>query len=115
MVYLKQSNAVVTSDERAKHDIEALPDAYVEMLDKLTPVRFKYNDGRSGRYHVGFIAQDVERALGEAGLTSQDFGGFVDVKGDGTELGLAYDEFIGLLFEKIRRLEDKMKAMEEST
>ena len=115
VVYLKKSGAVVASDERAKHDIEALPDAYVEMLDKLTPVRFKYNDGRSGRYHVGFIAQDVERALGEAGLTSQDFGGFVDVKGDGTELGLAYDEFIGLLFEKIRRLEDKMKAMEERT
>lgn len=113
VVYLRASNAVVTSDERSKNSIEALPEAYIEMLDKLTPVRFKYNDGRSGRYHVGFIAQDVEKALGEAGLTSQDFGGFVDLNGDGTELGLAYDEFIGLLFEKIRKLEKKIEALEE--
>ena len=112
-VYLKQSNAVVTSDRRAKHSIEELPDAYVEALDKMVPVRFKYNEGTSDRYHVGFIAQDVEQALTEAGLCGKDFGGFVDVNGDGSELGLAYDEFIGLLFQKIRKLEDKIEKMEE--
>jgi hypothetical protein len=84
------------------------------MLDKLTPMRFKYKDGTSDRFHVGFIAQDVERALTEAGLTAKDFGGFVDLDGDGEHLGLAYDEFIGLLFQKIRRLENKIKALEES-
>ena len=113
VVYLKASNAVVTSDRRAKHSIEELPDAYVEALDKLTPVRFKYNDGRSDRYHVGFIAQDVEAALTDVGLCGKDFGGFVDLNGDGTELGLAYDEFIGLLFQKIRKLEKKIEALED--
>ena len=112
-VYLKNSGAVVQSDRRAKHSIEELPDAYVEALDKMTPVRFKYNDGQSDRYHVGFIAQDVEGALTDAGLCGKDFGGFVDVNGDGTELGLAYDEFIGLLFQKIRKLEQRIKAMED--
>ena len=111
-VYLKNSNAVVTSDRRAKHSIEELPDAYVEALDKMVPVRFKYNDGTSDRYHVGFIAQDVEGALTDAGLCGKDFGGFVDLNGDGTELGLAYDEFIGLLFQKIRKLEQKIEKME---
>lgn len=113
VVYLKQNNAVVTSDERSKHSIEELPQAYVDMLDKLTPVRFKYKEGTADRFHVGFIAQDVERALTEAGLTSKDFGGFVDLDGDGEHLGLAYDEFIGLLFQKIRRLESKIEALEE--
>jgi hypothetical protein len=112
-VYLYNSNVVVTSDRRAKHSIEELPDAYVEALDKLTPMRFKYNDGTSDRYHVGFIAQDVEAALAESGLTTKDFGGFVDLNGDGEALGLAYDEFIGLLFQKIRKLEKKIEAMEE--
>jgi hypothetical protein len=112
-VYLKQSNAVVTSDERQKHSIEELPAAYVDMLDKLAPKRFKYKEGTSDRYHVGFIAQDVERALTEAGLTTKDFGGFVDLDGDGKHLGLAYDEFIGLLFQKIRQLEGKIKALED--
>ena len=114
-VYLKNSGAVVQSDRRAKHSIEELPDAYVEALDKLTPVRFKYNDGTSDRYHVGFIAQDVEAALTDAGLCDKDFGGFVDLNGDGTELGLAYDEFIGLLFQKIRKLEQKIEKMESDT
>lgn len=113
VVYLRNSGAVVTSDERSKHSIEELPQAYVDMLDKLTPVRFKYNEGTSDRYHVGFIAQDVERALTEAGLTTKDFGGFVDLDKDGEHLGLAYDEFIGLLFQKIRGLENKIKALEE--
>lgn len=112
-VYLGATNAVVTSDRRNKNSIEELPDAYVEALDKLTPVRFKYNDGTSDRYHVGFIAQDVEQALGDAGLTSQDFGGFVDLNDDGAELGLAYDEFIGLLFQKIRKLEKRIEVLEE--
>ena len=112
-VYLKNSGAVVQSDRRAKNSIEGLPDAYVDMLDKLTPVRFKYNEGTSDRYHVGFIAQDVERALTDAGLCGKDFGGFVDVDGDGKTLGLAYDEFIGLLLGKIRRLEDRLKVLED--
>ena len=113
-VYLRNSGAVVQSDQRSKHSIEELPQAYVDMLDKLTPVRFKYKDGTSDRFHVGFIAQDVERALTESGLTTKDFGGFVDLDGDGEHLGLAYDEFIGLLFQKIRRLENKIEALEES-
>ena len=112
-VYLKQSNAVVTSDRRAKHSIEELPDAYIDALDKMVPVRFKYNDGQSDRYHVGFIAQDVEAALTDAGLSGKDFGGFVDLDGDGKTLGLAYSEFIGLLFAKIRKLEEKIQTLEE--
>ena len=110
-VYLYKTGAVVTSDRREKNSAEGLSEAYMAMLDKLTPMRFKYN-GKGDRYHVGFIAQDVEAALTGAGLTAQDFGGFVDLNGDGSHLGLAYDEFIGLLLEKIRRLEQRIDEME---
>lgn len=111
-VYLYKTGAVVTSDRREKNSVEELPEAYTAMLDKLTPVRFRYN-GRGDKYHVGFVAQDVEDAMTEAGMSPEDFGGFVDLKGDGTELGLAYDEFIGLLLEKIRRLEKRIETLEE--
>jgi hypothetical protein len=57
----------------------------------------------------------VEQALTESGLTTKDFGGFVDLDGDGEHLGLAYDEFIGLLFQKIRGLENKIKALEDKS
>lgn len=112
-VYLYKTGAAVTSDRRQKNSIEALPAAYMEVLDRISPVRFRYN-GRGDKYHVGFTAQDVDAALTAAGLTREDFGGFVDVAGDGSELGLAYDEFTGLLLEKIRRLETRIKALEET-
>lgn len=111
-VYLYKTGATVTSDRREKNGIEELPEAYLAMLDKLTPMRFKYN-GRGDRYHVGFIAQDVRQAMAEAGLNEDAFGGFVDLDGDGSNLGLAYDEFIGLLLGKIRKLEERIKALEE--
>lgn len=107
-VYLYKGGATVTSDRRHKNSIEELPEAYEAMLDKLTPVRFKYND-KGDRYHVGFIAQDVDAALTAAGLSREDFGGFVEIGGD---LGLAYDEFIGLLLQKLRRLEKRIETLE---
>ena len=112
-VYLSSTGATVTSDRRKKNSIEELGDAYEAMLDKLTPVRFKYNDGTSGRFHAGFIAQDVKAALEAAGLATSDFGGFVDVNGDGEDFGLIYSEFIALLLHKIKRQEQRIAALEE--
>ena len=111
-VYLSSTGATVTSDRRKKHSVEDLPDAYEAMLDKITPVRFKFNDGTSDRYHAGFIAQEVRDALEAAGLTTQDFGGFVDINKDGEELGLIYAEFIALLLHKIKRQEQRIAALE---
>lgn len=113
-VYLYKGGAAVTSDRREKNSIEELPEAYEALLDNLAPMRFKYK-GKGDRYHVGFIAQEVDDALAAAGLTRDDFGGFVDIKGDGSELGLAYDEFIGLLLQKQRRLEKRLQELEEKS
>ena len=111
-VYLYKGGAAVTSDRREKNSIQELPDAYEALLDGLTPRRFKYN-GKGDRFHVGFVAQEVDEALAAAGLTRDDFGGFVDLKGDGSELALVYDEFIGLLLQKIRGLENRLKTLED--
>lgn len=112
-VYLKNTNTTVTSDRNAKNSIEALPDAYEAVFDNISPVRFKYNEGTSGRYHVGYIAQDVESALTAAGLSTMDFAGFVDI-GKSGNLGLMYDEFIALLHLKIKRLEQRIAALENN-
>lgn len=106
-------NYVTSSDRNAKNSIEALPDEYETFVDYLEPVRFKYNNGTSGRYHVGYIAQDVEAALTSAGLTTSDFAGYVD---DGSAAGLAlrYTEFIAALHMKIKRLEQRIAALENN-
>lgn len=109
------NSAVSTSDERKKNSIEALPEAYLDMFDRLEPVRYKLNDGTSDRYHVGMIAQQVEKAMGQSGIRSKDFGGLV--KGTDEETGeehyyLRYEEFIGVLIAKIKRLERRIENLE---
>ena len=111
-VYLHKTGATVTSDAREKDNIQPLSDAYMEMLDKLEPVRFTYKGRDPERYHIGFTAQAVAAAMESAGLQHSDFGGYVDLNGDGSMLGLAYDEFIGLLLHKIRKLENRINEME---
>ena len=69
------SGTVVTSDRNLKKDIEDIDDRYIEFFKKLRPVTYKYEIGRTGRPHIGFIAQEVEEALNDSELTTADFGG----------------------------------------
>ena len=69
------SGTVVTSDRNLKKDIEDIDDRYIEFFKKLRPVTYKYEIGRTGRPHIGFIAQEVEEALKDSELTTADFAG----------------------------------------
>ena len=108
------NSAISTSDRNAKNSIETLPEKYVAMLNGVTPRRFKLNDGTSDRYHVGFIAQEVEDAMNAAGVSSKEFGGFVKAVDDvGREIYmLRYEEFIGVLLAKINELDARLTALE---
>jgi hypothetical protein len=55
-----------TSDRRLKKNIENLSELYNLFFDKINPVRYKYINGTSDRYHTGFIAQDLVQALKES-------------------------------------------------
>lgn len=103
---------IQTSDQNQKNSIEPLPDKYISMLDNVTPVRYKLNDGTSGRYHVGFIAQDVEQAMESAGVSDLEFGGWIkDVDEDGKPVYmLRYTEMIAILLAKIKQLEGKING-----
>lgn len=103
---------IQTSDQNQKNSIEPLPEKYVSMLDNVTPVRYKLNDGTSGRYHVGFIAQDVEQAMEAAGVSDLEFGGWIkDVDEDGNPVYmLRYTEMIAILWAKIKQLEGKING-----
>ena len=87
-----------TSDKNIKNSIENLPAQYSNLVYYLNPVRYKYNDGTSNRYHTGFITQEVEQALNVCGISTQDFAALVGFD-RGTEnetWGLRYSEFIAL-------------------
>ena len=107
-----QNSTIQTSDVNDKTDVEALPEKYLTMMDNITPLRYKLIDGQSGRYHVGFVAQEVEAAMAIAGVDSMEFGGFVKDKDDhGNDIYmLRYGEFIAILWAKIRALEAKING-----
>lgn len=105
---------IQTSDRNYKNSIENLPDKYVVLFDNLVPRRFKMNEGTSGRYHIGYIAQEVEEAMLKAGVDSLEFGGFVrDIDADGKEICmLRYGEFDAIYAAKIKQLESRIDELE---
>ena len=72
------SGTIQTSDRDLKHDIKDVceDERYKQFFLKLMPKSFMFNDGKSGRVHIGFISQDVEEAMNEAGLSDIGFAGF---------------------------------------
>ena len=130
---------ISTSDRNLKKDIYQLTDIHLDFFLKLQPVSFLFKDGESGRTHIGFIAQDVEQAMSECGLTDLDFAGFCkdqkvevffeeDENGDKIEkerpildengnpeyiYSLRYEEFIALNTYVIQELWKRVDAVEK--
>ena len=110
------TNELNGSDRNIKNSIEALPEKYVRMFELVEPKRYKLNSGTSGRFHTGFIAQEVEDAMRACGIESKEFAGWAAAKReDGNETYfLRYSEFIPILWAKVREQEERLKRLEES-
>jgi hypothetical protein len=123
-----QTGTINTSDRTLKNSIEDLPEIYEQLILRCRPVRFKYNDGTSDRYHTGFISQEVEELMIEIGIDSKDFGGFVkapvyEIMNEDGEFDtsspitgyiymLRYEEFISPAFQVIKKQQEQLKAQE---
>lgn len=129
-----------TSDENLKKDFNEFDDRYDVLFDNLKPIKFKYILGTSDRFHSGFKAQDVEKALEISNLTTQEFAGIniipldsreteidkngkeVDIelsecnylldKGINEKHSLGYIEFIPLNTWQIQKLKTKVKEQQ---
>lgn len=123
--YLGASGSTaVTSDRNLKRDIYDINDQYVEFFMRLRPVSYKYNakENVGHRDHIGYIAQEVEDALLDSGLTTEQFGGIcietdvdfnMDYDSEMTEEELAagnihYDKLYSLRYEEFIALNTHM-------
>ena len=104
------STISVSSDARMKNHIADLPSGSENLFDHLDGKSFFYNGSNSTAKNYGFIAQDVLTALQKCRLTTDDFAGFCDIHGDGSQYALAYEQFIPLMWNEIKRLR---KALSE--
>ena len=114
-ITLNGSPVTTSSDRRVKNTISPLSEKYISLIKSFKPVSYKFNDiSHSGRKHTGFIAQDVLQAMTAAGIDTNEFAGFVDLHGDGTEYGLRYEEFISPLLAYVQSLEGRIAALERT-
>lgn len=104
------NGTAVVSDRNKKEDIEPLNEKHIEFFKALKPVTYKFKDGNSGRNHTGFIAQDVEQAVEDAGLTDKDMA--VVVKDQEDNYYLRYEEIIAVQTEVIQKLMAKVDTLE---
>ena len=106
------------SDSRLKYDIETYDERYNIFFDNLKPVRYKYYHGTSGRYHTGFIAQDMAIELENAGLTTQDLAAIFKVQLPqykdtlGETWQLRRDELVSLNTWQIQKLKTRVTELE---
>lgn len=117
----------VGSDRRLKKSIKYQMSQYEKFFMLLKPTQYQLNSGTSGRFHTGFIAQDVAQALEESGLSTQEFAGLtitpveeVNPRDGITDnyYRLRYGEFISLnthmiqmLCRRISELEEQIKSL----
>lgn len=119
----------VGSDRRIKNSISYDMDKYIGFFMSLKPSFYRFNKGSSQRFHIGFIAQDVEEALLNNGLKTSDFAGFVRCAGAHDvhdqyldQCYLRYADFISLntymiqkLYREIEQLKEKLnQCMKEN-
>lgn len=114
-IYANGSPVATTSDMRVKKDISNLDGKYLNLIKRLEPKTFKYDDSiaLSGRTHSGYIAQDLETAINEVGLTTTDVAAFVDLFGDNTQYAIRYEELIPLLHRWIKELDERINTLEK--
>ena len=105
------NGTAVTSDKRLKEDIRELEEKHLAFFRCLRPVQFKYKDGESGRTHTGFIAQEVEDAIHEAGMTNQDMAVVVIDQESGRHY-LRYEEIIAVQTQVIQNMQKKVDSLE---
>ena len=109
------AHANSSSDKNVKNSIEGFSQKYDDLFDKLSPCRYKYNDGTSGRYHTGFIAQDVVDAVEQSGLSTNDFAAVIHLQEpmkNGCEWLLRRDEFVSLNTWQIQKLKARVSELE---
>ena len=114
-VLYAQTGTISTSDREKKTDISYALERYDALFEKLRPASYRLKDGASGRTHTGLIAQDVEQALVECGLTGQDFAAFVRTPrtNGGADYGLRYEELVALCIRQIQMLRARVRKLEE--
>lgn len=109
------SSPIIRSDKNLKKDISYDFSKYEILFDQLKPAVYRLKKNGSNRIHTGFIAQDVESAMIESGLSSGDFAAYCESYDNNHNVihrSLRYEEFIALNTYEIQKLKKRVDELE---
>lgn len=119
-VWATDGTVIYSSDKNVKNSIDYDLSRYRQFLLDLKPCRFKYNEGQSGRYHIGMIAQDMEQSLADNGIAASEFSGWckMPIRDEnhnitGYTYGIRYDSLIPLNTLMIQELVKRVENLEK--
>ena len=105
------SSPVISSDEDIKKDISMLDNQKSsDFIYSLKPVRYKYIENESNRYHHGLIAREVKESMG-----NDDWGVYCDANintGKNGGKAIRYEELIADLIATVQSQNERIKALE---
>lgn len=109
-----------SSDKRIKNSITYDLDKYKKFFMQLKPTAYRFNSGNSNRFHIGFIAQDVEEAILSSEIETSDFAGLVQSAGEDDahdkytdQYYLRYTNFIALNTYMIQNLYSEIENLKK--
>lgn len=96
------------SDKRLKNSIKSLPIG-LNLIKKLNPVEYIYNNSEKGNKTYGFVAQEFKQALIDLGVNEE----VIVVDFDGTHLGMHQIEIIPVLTKAIQEQQDEIESLKQ--
>lgn len=115
--YISEVNNTVSgsgSSKLYKENIEPLNGRYSDLFDKLKPVRYNfrkdfYDD--DGKYHTGFIMEDLGESMDQLDIPEKDFAAYNPDHENGGG-NIRYDELIALAVDEIQKLKKRVNNLE---
>lgn len=103
-----------SSDRRLKKDIKLIEDKFSNFYDRLKPSTYEFVNeiDKKGQLHFGLIAQEVELALKDSGLTQDCAVVQTPNETNSERYYLQYNEFIALNIYEIQKLKRKVSDLE---
>ena len=105
----------VISCRAVKQSIQPLTTAHSLLFDNLQPRIFQYKNGSSGRYHYGYIVDELRSAIDAAGFSTTECAAYCldnpnDPDGTG---GIRYSELSVLTTAEVQKLKPRVSDLEQ--
>lgn len=108
-----------SSDRRLKTDFTKFDDRYIKLFEMLEPTLYHWisekRDGKNGDMNAGLIAQDVEKAMNECGISRDEFSVYNISENGEYSLVYRYIDMLMMFYiqNKIKSFDQRVSKIEE--